>query len=144
MESSRFSNRESIVKITTPEPRDFDSETTEMEAGKRVYCPLSEEEPSSKKSFLTSKFSPSEVEMMKNEKSRGVKVAFLKFKCIVVFTMMLIALLEFVYICFNAVFSNTQMFNDLVGIIRIFSNGTMNQNVTSNVTLSENLINILQ
>ena len=52
-------------------------------------------------------FTKVESAYMQNEPSRLVKIFFIKFKCIVVFSLVLITFLQFVYILVNAIISNT-------------------------------------
>ena len=47
---------------------------------------------------LTKPLNQQELETIRNEESRTVKLAFIKWKCIVVFSVLLVAFLEFVII----------------------------------------------
>ena len=76
-------------------------------------------------------FSAAESSFMQNEPSRLVKIFFIKFKCIVVFSLVLISLLQFVYILVNTVISNTDttknirlLLNSLIQLTDVSGNRT--------------------
>lgn len=90
----------------------------------RIYCPLSMDEEQPKPRLFTSKFSKSEMELMQTEKSRSVKIFFLKFKCIVVFTVIFVAFLEFLYICLKEFMGNEEIIDRFFNLVNIFINKT--------------------
>lgn len=95
-----------------------DTPSESMEAS-RIYCPLSIEDTNSKKSsFFTTKFSKSEMDMLHREKSRSVKIFFLKFKCIIVFAALLVAFLQFIFICFKEFVSNDVAFEHVYKLVQ--------------------------
>lgn len=100
----------------------------------RIYCPLSIDETPTPR-LLTTKFTKSETNLLKNENSRTVKVMFLKFKCIVVFTVILIAFLEFIYICFKEFINNDALVNQVFDLIKIMKNESVSffPNITTPV-----------
>ena len=105
-----------------------------LESSIGLYSPNEMIEASQKSSMFTSQFTKSEMDMMRAEKSRTVKLFFLKFKCIVVFTVIFVAFLEFLYICLKE-FSNNDLFmNQLLTIATLLSNRSLNS-LDSNDTL---------
>ena len=88
---------------------DLQSESKETS---RIYCPLSiDDAQPSKKSLFTTNFTKSEMDMFQGERSRTVKIFFLKFKCIIVFAVLLVAFLQFLFICFKEFMSNETAFD---------------------------------
>ena len=122
------------VPILEPRPRPAnfvpctieDSSSTSVEAS-RVYCPLSiDDAPSNERSLFTIKFTKSEMDMLQNEKSRTVKIFFLKFKCIIVFAVLLVAFFQFLYICFREFMTNDHAFQQAFKLLQtlIISNSS--------------------
>jgi hypothetical protein len=62
-----------------------------------------------------------------NETSRTVKICMLKHKCILMFSFMLISLLQFVYIALTALMDDKQLTETIIKLVSIYSK-------TANVT----------
>lgn len=104
----------------------------------RIYCPLSidETQPSSK-SLFTNNFTKSEMAMFEGEKSRTVKIFFLKFKCIIVFAVLLVALLEFLFICFKELMANESAFENAFKLLQtmLHNSSALNSSESDNNVL---------
>ena len=70
--------------------------------------------------------------MMQNEKSRAVKMFYIKFKCIIVMSIAFIALLEFVYIIVKDIFSSSQ----ITGLLNAFMESQMGEKTSDDLRVS--------
>jgi hypothetical protein len=59
-----------------------------------------------------------------NEKSRTVKVCMLKYKCVLLFTFLLLACLEFVYIMYKEIRNDSDFQETLIRFLGIVTNKT--------------------
>jgi hypothetical protein len=59
-----------------------------------------------------------------NENSRTVKVCMLKYKCVLLFTFLLLSCMEFVYIMYKELKEDDKMTSSIVGLINVLTNKT--------------------
>ena len=114
--------------IMEPHPRSIiranlrsEGSASESMETSRIYCPLSIENDNrdeTKDSIFTTKFTKSEMDMLRGEKSRSVRIFFLKFKCIIVFAALLVAFLQFLFICFREFMSNDIAFEHVYKLVQ--------------------------
>ena len=63
-----------------------------------------------------------------NERSRTVKICMLKHRCILMFSFMLISILQFLYIVFNGLMNDSEIKDSVLELVKIYSK-------SSNMTL---------
>lgn len=76
-------------------------------------------------------FTPEEKLFLQEEKSRSVKFIFLKFKCIIVFSVLIIAVLEFIFIIVRELHASFSSAAELAKIFNFFINQE-NQTIFAN------------
>lgn len=85
-------------------------------------------------------FTPLERDLFQNEPSRIVKIFFLKFKCIVVFSLILVSFLQFLYILISSILKSDESVEKIQTLLRFFEKvGNMENGSSYHQDLGNNL-----